>query len=151
MVWTTAQDVVAAWIGPDAPTDLTQVETWIAKAEREVRRNVPGIQARLDETDPLLVEADLQDTVVDVVTAMVHRVFRNPEGIRQVGTTTGPFSEQKTYGGDQPGSLYLTADELNSLVGSVGETGAAYTIDMIPPTSLYSPIYTTTTNPEWWP
>lgn len=147
MVWTTADDVIAAWIGPDAPSDLLQIETWIAKAEREVRFRVPDIQDRIT----LGEEADLLATTVDVVTAMVHRVFRNPEGIRQVGVTTGPFSEQKTYGGDMPGSLYLTADELGRLAGTAGETAAAFTIDMVPTTSPYSGLYEGTYYPdEWW-
>lgn len=140
MVWTTAEEVVAAWIGPDAPTDLDAVTLWIEKAERELRFRVHDLQVRLDLVDPELVEPDLADTVGDVVTAMVHRVFRNPEGIRQVGVTTGPFSEQKTYGGDQPGTLYVTSDELERLTAT-RVAPAAFTIDMIPSTSPFSPNY----------
>lgn len=146
MVWTTAEDVVAAWIGPDAPTDLDQVTVWIEKAERLIRSRVHDLQVRLDLVDPELVEPDLADTVADVVTAMVHRVFRNPEGIRQVGVTTGPFSEQRTYGGDEPGQLFITDNELERLVSSRVEYPAAYSIDMIPPTSRFSPYYVPT-----WP
>lgn len=148
MVWTSADDVIAAWIGSDAPTNLNQVETWIAKAEREVRFRVPDIQARLD----LGLEADLPDMVADVVTAMVHRVFRNPEGVRQVGVTTGQVSEQKTYGGDNPGSLYITADEVGRLSsGTSGSGGGAYTIDTTPVTSPYSQLYAGTYFPDgWW-
>lgn len=141
MVWTTAQDVIDAWIGPDAPTDLDQVGVWIEKAEREIRFRVHDLQVRLDLVDPDLVEPDLADTVADVVTAMVHRVFRNPEGIRQKSTTTGPFSEQATYGGDTPGQLFLTDGELERLTSTRNAYPAAHTIDMIPSTSPFSPNY----------
>ena len=138
MAWTTAEDVTGAWIGEGVPTDTAKVETWISKAEREIKYRVPGIQERIDaEAAETPARTDLLDTANDVVVAMVTRVFRNPEGIRQTNVTTGPFTGSKTYGGDVPGGLGLTDEELAKLQGS--RSSGAFTIDLIPSTS---PFYT---------
>ena len=138
MAWTTAEDVTGAWIGEGVPTDTAKVETWISKAEREIKYRVPGIQERIDaEAAETPARTDLLDTANDVVVAMVTRVFRNPEGIRQTNVTTGPFTGSKTYGGDVPGGLGLTDEELAKLQGS--RSSGAFTIDLIPATS---PFYT---------
>lgn len=134
--WTTPDDVINAWIGEGKPTDEDLVQVWIDKAEREVRRRVPDIQARIDAQgaeDP--ARTDLLEAAVDVTVAMVTRIFRNPEGYRQKQWTTGPFSGSGTVGGDNPGTLYLTDDELATLAASTSRQ--AYTIDLIPPTSPY--------------
>lgn len=130
-MWATPEDVFDAWIGEGAPDDEAIVETWIGKAEREVRFRVPDLLARIAADE----SGDLQATAVDVVVAMVIRVFRNPEGIRQRNITTGPFTGSETYGGDVPGGLALTDDELAKLRGQ--RVTGAFTIDMIPPSSPF--------------
>jgi hypothetical protein len=138
MAWTLASEVIAAWVGIDAPDDLAKVDVWIGKAERHLKSKVPGLQARLDVTP--VVEPDLLDNIKDVVTAMVQRVFRNPEGVRQRQEGTGPFTGSVTYGGDQPGALSVTADEL-ALISPSGSNRGAFTVDTIPVTSPFSPNY----------
>lgn len=143
MSWTTAQDVKDAWIGPGAPTDDVLIQNWIDRAERLIRRQVTDLQKRIDgEAEEVPPRTDLLDTARDVTVAMVIRVFRNPEGIRQTNqtTTTGPFSDTKmqTYGGDVPGGLGLTGDELAALQGA---SAGAFSIDLIPSTSPFSPNY----------
>jgi len=138
MAWTTASDVLDAWIGDDAPTDTAKVDNWISKAERLLRSKVPTLETRL-AADPEL-EPDLLSNVMDVVVAMVQRVFRNPEGVRQRQEGTGPFTGSVTYGGDQPGALWVTDAELG-LISSAGTNRGAFTIDTIPVTSPYSPHY----------
>lgn len=134
--WATPEDVFDAWIGEGAPDDEAIVETWIGKATREVKYRVPGIQARIDaEAAETPARTDLLDLAIDVVVAMVIRVFRNPEGIRQRNITTGPFTGSETYGGDVPGGLALTDDELAKLRGQ--RVTGAFTIDMIPPSSPF--------------
>lgn len=137
--WTTPSDVTDAWIGEGAPTDDGSVQNWIDRAERLIRRQVSDLQSRIDaeaEEDP--PRTDLLDTARDVTVAMVIRVFRNPEGIRQTNstTTTGPFSDTRmqTYGGEVPGGLGLTSDELAALQGL--RTGA-FSIDLIPEASPF--------------
>lgn len=136
MTWTVAQDVIDAWIGSDAPTDLTKVQLWIGRAERLIRNAIPGIQTRIDDG-----EEDLLDNVIAVVTSMLERKFRNPEGTRQVSTTTGPFSEQRTYSGNEPGGLTILDSELALLSGPMASGQRAFTVDMIPVTSPFSPHY----------
>lgn len=136
MAWTTAAEVVAAWIGDDAPSDSAKVDAWIGKAERLLRTKIPGLEQRIAVLP--VVELDLLENVKDVVTAMVQRVFRNPEGVRQRQETTGPFTGSVTYGGDLPGALYVTDEELASLTLS-SRKRRAFTIDMIPVGSPYSP------------
>jgi len=135
MSWTEPTDVTGAWIGEDAPTDVAKIQKWIDKAEREIRFRVPDIQGRIDaeaaETPP---RTDLLEMAKDVTVAMVMRVFRNPSGIRQANTTTGPFTDSVTYGGDIPGGLGLTDDELGKLQGA---RDGAFSIDLIPSTSPF--------------
>ncbi|MET0887900.1 MAG: hypothetical protein ABWX92_15795, partial [Mycetocola sp.] len=98
MSWTSPDDVIDSWIGDDAPDDVELIQKWIDKAEREIRRRVPDIQARIDaeaELEPPSTE--LLETVKDVVGDMLTRKFDNPKGIRQVNTTTGPFTDSTTY------------------------------------------------------
>jgi hypothetical protein len=128
--------VTGAWIGDDAPDDTAKIQTWIDKAEREIRRKVPDIQDRIDaEADESEPNTDLLADVVDVVVAMVTRVFRNPRGLRQTATTTGPFTGSETFGGDTPGQLTITEDELATLQGE--QNTGAFQVDLIPSTSPF--------------
>lgn len=132
MAWTFPADVISAWIGEGAPTDTSQIETWIDKAERLIRFHVPGIQDRIDAG-----ETDLLENTIDVTVAMVSRKFRNPEGIRQQSVTTGPFSEQRTFGGNEPGGLEILPDELLLLSGDTSGGRGAFQVDLTPVTARY--------------
>lgn len=138
MAWTTATEVIAAWIGDDAPTNTALVGVWVEKAERLLRSKVPDLQARLDAGTTS--EPDLLGNVQDVVTEMVQEVFRNPEGVRQRQEGTGPFTGSVTYGGDKPGALRVTPDQIK-LLSSAAASKGAFTINTIPVTSPYSPYY----------
>ncbi len=136
MTWTTPADVTGAWIGEGVPTDEAKVLTWIGKAEREIRRQVPDLQARIDAEGALIPPvADLLDAAKDVVVAMVTRVFRNPEGVRQRSSAEGPYSGSIMYGGNTPGTLAMTDEELASLQGV--KDGGAFSVDLIPSTSPF--------------
>lgn len=132
--WTLPEDVTGAWIGEGAPTDDAKIQAWIDKAEREIKFRVPDIQDRID-AEAAEDRTDLLELAKDVTVAMVIRVFRNPDGIRQTNVTTGPFSESRTYGGDTPGGLGLTEDELKKLAG---DPASAFEIDLIPSTSRFA-------------
>lgn len=152
MAWTTAQDVLDAWIGDGAPTDPVKVDTWIGMAERLIRREVPDLQARIDaEAELVPPSTDLLDSVRDIVIAMVTRVFKNPDGKRSMQSASGPLSESITFGGDNPGGLFLSDDERRALLGR--RTGQrAFMVDMIPSCSPYSPHNTSGGfyPPGWW-
>ena len=138
MAWTSSSDVIAAWIGGDAPSDFALVDVWVGKAERLLRAKVPTLAARV-AAEPV-TEPDLLGNVKDVVTAMVQRVFRNPEGIRTRQESTGPFGGSVTYGGDQPGALWVSDAEL-AMISPAGTNRGAFTVDTIPVTSPFSPYY----------
>jgi len=138
VTWTAATEVVADWIGDDAPDDLTKVTNWIGKAERLLRSEVPSLVTRL-AADPV-TEPDLLGNVKDVVTEMVQEVFRNPERIRQRQDGTGPFTGSVTFGGDTPGELRVTAKQIKLLSPATDSMGA-FTVDMIPSTSPFSVRY----------
>lgn len=108
---TGADDVRLTWAGGELPADEKTVQGLIDQAERKIRRKFPTIQDRLDAG----TEPDLQGLFCDVTVEMVQRVLRNPEGYRQVQDTTGPFAGSMTYGGDHPGTLYLTAENIRDL------------------------------------
>lgn len=136
MSWTDPSDVEEAWIGEGYPDDQHSVQVWIDKAERHIRSMVKDIQARIDaEAEEVPARTDLRKDAVDVTVAMVTRVFRNPEGVRQSNETTGPFTSSVTYGGDVPGGLTLADDELAKLKGA--NTRGAFTINMIPTSSPF--------------
>lgn len=111
MTVTDLQDVRRTWPAGELPADDDTVKGLIEQAERKIRRKFPSIQDRLDAG----TEPDLQGLFCDVTVEMVQRVLRNPEGYRQVQDTTGPFAGSMTYGGDHPGTLYLTAENIKDL------------------------------------
>lgn len=126
-MWTSVNDLIDAWVGDNVPTNERLVTEWIGKAERLLRREFPTLQARIIAGQ----EPDLLDTVKDVVVAMVTRVLRNPEGQRTFNKTAGPYSESVTYGGDMPGSLFLTEMERASLrEPDLAGRGKAYSISL---------------------
>ncbi|UYB35503.1 hypothetical protein N9A08_12840 [Arthrobacter koreensis] len=142
MAWTAADDVLDGWVGGGAPDDPVKVGVWIDRAERLIRKKVPSLQARLDaEAACLDMSSDLLDTVRDVVAEMVTEVFLNPDRKRSVQSTQGPFSESTTFGGDNPGRLVVTPEQLALLAPDGGSAGRAFSIDMIPVLSPYSPFY----------
>ena len=133
MSWTTPDDVIASWIGDDVPTDTGLIQRWVDRAERLLRREFPDLQDRIDSGD----EPDLEATVVDVVAAMVTRVFRNPSGHRSVSgqETTGQFSGSNTitFGGENPGALALLDEERDALrPPDAPRGGQAFSIGVAP-------------------
>ena len=132
MAWATPDDVIDAWVGPDAaPDDTDQVALWIARAERRIRAAVPDIQSRIDADEP-----DLLENAIDVAVAMVTRVYRNPSGHRSISgqETTGQFSGSNTitFGGNNPGALELLDDERDALrPPDAPATGQAFNVSTI--------------------
>lgn len=147
MAWTQPEEFIDAWIGDDPPDDDEQIAGWIARAERKIRREVPGIIQRLAADPP---EDDLHETVKDVVIDMVTRIYRNPERIRQMQETTGPVSGSVTYGGDEPGVLYLSAENLKSLAPP-RRPHKAFEIDVMPARADQHPLAHAWVNgPHWF-
>lgn len=130
MSWTAPQDIIGSWVGANVPTDEPKLQVWIDRAERLIRKRVPDLQTRLDaESELELPEPDLLNTARDVVIAMVTEVFKNPDGMRSLQTTTGPFTNSTTFGGDNPGKLTLSHADENMLAGV--RPGEAFTVDLL--------------------
>lgn len=130
MSWVSPADVIDSWVGGNMPADASKLQVWIDRAERLVRRRVPDLQTRIDleaELDPPVT--DLIDTAKDVVIEMVTEVFKNPDGKRSIQSASGPLSESTTFGGDNPGKLFLSRQQEDLLSGS--NPGEAFSVDMI--------------------
>lgn len=107
--WTDLDDVRNDALGVDDGFSDQQVTRLIERAERLVVREFPTVEKRV--TDGELSA----DTVADIVSAMVIRVLRNPDGIRTIQDSTGPFSGSTTFAGDNPGQLYLSDEDRRAL------------------------------------
>ena len=123
MAWTTFEDVVDRWVGPGAPTDDGLVEALIGDAETIILAEFPRIQERIDD------ESLNADVVKLVVTRMVSRLLRNPEGLSYVQQTTGPFSQARNYSG-AAADVWLSADEKALL--APGGKGKAFSMNLAP-------------------
>lgn len=127
MVWTTYQNVVDRWTAsPAINASQAKVETLIGDAEDTILTNYPTIQARIDATT--LPVARVQK----VVSRMVIRHLLNPTGQRSASEARGPFTATVTYGGDEPGSIYLTDQDRRELQESTHARGKAFVVDNTP-------------------
>ena len=114
MAWATVQDVRDRWLDGDLPYTDGQLQTLIDDAE-------DVIAAEFRNLDQSIATGDVTvNRVVRVVSRMVNRVLRNPEGLRQRQETRGSFTGQVTYGGDNPGELFLSEDDRRDLGGRAG-------------------------------
>jgi hypothetical protein len=102
---------VSALYGPLTGDQLTKTVRLLEFASALVKQQVPLVDERL-------ADGSLSaDAVASVITAMVVRVLRNPEGRRQVTESAGPFSE--SWAIDQAvssGVLYLSETERAALM-----------------------------------
>lgn len=107
---TSVEDVRNRWV-LDTPFPLSdeQVRVQVEDAEDMIRRVFPDLDDR--EASGELPRA----RVVRVVSRMVLRVLKNRSGVRTIQETTGPFAGSTTFGGDHPGELYLTDEDLADL------------------------------------
>lgn len=124
MSWATPQDIIDRWVGAGAPTDEALVAALIADAEAVILAEYPKIQDRID--------ANLLNvgTVIMVVSRMVSRLLRNPEGLTYWQMNTGPFGQGKNYSNGGGVDIWMTADEEKLLAPK--RKGKAYELDLAP-------------------
>lgn len=125
--WASAADVKSRWIGSTALPEDVIIESWLDDARTVIEAEYPDLDDRLAEaTDNVLSRR-----VVYVQRSLVMSALANPDGVRQAATTTGPFSEQITYGTETLSqAMALTAEHRAML--SPGAGGKAFQIDMVP-------------------
>ena len=109
--WAYADDVRVRWLsGPLSIEDET-IEVLIEDIEDFLLGEFEDLEERLG--DGRLKAQRLKRVIVRIAI----RVLRNPEGYRQVTSGTGPFTGSATYGGDQPGEIFVTDEDRKDLVG----------------------------------
>jgi len=126
MAYTNVDDIKDRWLVSDPLPDDAKLETLIDEAEDIVLSAIPDLADRISDGRIPLVRLQR------IVSRMVIRHIQNPTGVRQTQETTGPFTKGVTYGGDEPGSMYLTDDEKRQLLGKSSTSGRAFQIDTTP-------------------
>lgn len=125
MALTTTDDVRRRWVMSEPfPVSDEVLGTLIEDTEDTIESAVPGVLLRVKNGE--LPPGRLQKIVARVII----RVLRNPEGIRSVQESTGPFSGSTTFGGDDPGEAYLTDKDIRELTG-VRAKGKAFTVPTV--------------------
>lgn len=115
------EDVRDRWVGGDLDFTDQTIATLIGDAEDAIRASIP-------EIDDLVGVSIPAGRAKRVISRMVIRVLRNPEGIRTLQETTGQFSGSTTYAGDVLGEIVFTDDDRRDLLGK-GPTGRrAYSV-----------------------
>lgn len=122
-MWATVEDVKRRWLleDPISATD-DQVAGLIDEAEDTILGRFPDMAARVPSQVP-------QTRVRKITVALVIEALKNPTGTRQKNTTTGPFTDSVTFGGNSPGAMVLTNEQVKELSGA--RTGAAFTVNTI--------------------
>lgn len=125
MGWATPQDVKDRWLlEEELPATDEQLIALIEDAEDTILGRVPDVQARIDAgLLPLR-------RVVKITAALVIEKVKNPRGTRQTNTTAGPYTESETFGGNNPGEMVLSDDQIRELSGS--RKRAAFTVNTVP-------------------
>jgi len=128
MTWATYADITSRWVGPNLPTDGNLVDALIGDAEQVILSYYPAIQTRID--DSLLPV----ERVIMVVSQMVTRVLRNPEGLTMWQQNTGPFGQMRNFS-DSGSGVTILDDEVRLLAPSRG--GKAFEVDLGTEASIY--------------
>ena len=114
MGWATVQDIRDRWLDGELPYTDEQVQTMVEDAEDIIAAEFPSLEAKVARGEVT------QGRVVRVVARMIVRVLKNPDGVRQRQETRGSFTGSITYGGDNPGELYLSDEDRRDLGGRAG-------------------------------
>ncbi|MFE9497268.1 Gp19/Gp15/Gp42 family protein [Streptomyces collinus] len=139
MAYAEYNDVLSRWTdSEDLPATEAQVETLLGDAEDIIEREFPTLHDRV--TSGELPERRVVMVEVDMVT----RRLRNPGGVRSAQQGAGAYQQTITYGGDEPGSLYLS-DEERRLLSGASSKNKAFSIDTTP--AYYS---TSSDCDLWW-
>lgn len=107
----TVSDVRQRALGVDEDFGSQTLGVLLEDAEDLALREFPNLLEHIDSGAVRLA------TVKRVISNVVIRRLRNPEGIRTIQDSTGPFSGSTTFAGDHPGELYLTDADRKDLSG----------------------------------
>lgn len=121
MSWATYTDITSRWVGDGFPTDEQLVAALISDAEQVILASYPAIQTRIDSGALPL------ERVVLVVSQIVSRVLRNPDGLTTWQQNTGPFGQLRNFADGKSG-IHITDQELRLLAPTRG--GKAFEVDL---------------------
>lgn len=99
------RDVLARWVASTPPPDDGVVTQYLADAEELLAVEFPLLQSRAREDPVFARRAKL------AICRMVLRTLSNPDNVRSIQDTTGPFSGSVTYGSETLGGLEVTDAE----------------------------------------
>lgn len=120
-LWTDVDEVRERALGVDEGFTDSQIQRLIEDAEDIVQAAFPLVESQVPKDIPI-------ERVARVVSGMVIRRLRNPEGIRTFQDSTGPYSGSTTFAGDNPGELYLTDDDKRALSVGAGAGRRAFSV-----------------------
>lgn len=109
--WADADDVRLRWLNGALSVEDDQIETLLEDTEDFLTGEFTDLTERI--ADGRLSANRLKRVIVRIAI----RVLRNPAGYRQVTSGTGPFTGSATYGGEQPGEIYVTDEDRKDLIG----------------------------------
>ena len=96
------QDVVARWISSTPVPDTETIRQYLADAQELLAAEFPKLEVKA------LASIVYKRRAKIVLCRMVLRALTNPDSVRYVQETTGPFSGGITYGAETLGGLQVT-------------------------------------------
>lgn len=139
LLWTAASDVTDRWVGDDPiGVENATIDVLLEDAEDTVLREFPDMAtrvARAEGDDDTEGPSTPLRRVKKVIARMVIRHLRNPSGERTRMEVSGPFTENVTFGGSEPGTIYMTEQDKAELDDV--QSGGAFTVDTTPPVPDY--------------
>lgn len=124
--YATTQDVLDRWIASSLPPEKAVLEKYLREASLIIDSEFPHLRAFSENDETLLEKLRI------VSSRMVIRAVLNPDRLRQVQDTTGPFSGSFTLATETLGDMRLTADDKAILLGGANRRGKAFTVDTTP-------------------
>lgn len=116
----TTQDVVNRW-RPLSPGEELIAKTLLDDAWADVTTQVPSVPARAEANQTF------KRVVVSILVAMVLRVLKNPDGIRQMSIDDYQVTIDSTR---STGALYLADDERERLLEVVQALPGIYSVPL---------------------
>ena len=129
LTWTSAADVTSRWVGgEEIPATTEQISALLEDAEDTLLGEFPTIVVGTVGSTP--EGAVPLRRVQKVLARVVIRHLRNPGGVRTHQKGAGPYQDTITYGGNEPGALFLTDEDRSEL--GLSRQGSAFTINSMP-------------------
>lgn len=129
---TNATDVERRWLVDEPIPAEAKVTAAIEDAEDALIAAVPDLVQRV-------ADGKIPNTRVHrIVARLVIERLTNPRGLRTLQTSSGPFSDTHTYGGERPGQITVTRADIDELLGRRRQR--AFSINTTPARGYRAPV-----------